>query len=258
MSFFKKMLASVGIGSAKVDTQLHTERLAAGEEVQGVAVLAGGELEQQIDSLYLFVKTQYIKEENDRKVTKEAIIDKILISSAFTLGANERREIPFRFVLSEQTPITLRRTPVWIETGLDIKMAVDPTDRDLIEVLPHSHMGTVLDALEDLGFRLREITNDYSPRLGQGLPFVQEFEFVPNAGPFRGLLDELEVLFFLKGDDLELFLQIDRRARGLGGFFSEAMGADESFIRFTIPGDQLRRGSGYIADQLQELIRRYT
>lgn len=258
MSFFKKVLASVGIGSATVDTQLYTERLAAGEEVSGVVVITGGQVGQQVDNLYLFVKTQYVREVNDSKVTDVAIIDKILVSRTFTLAPNERREIPFRFRLSDKTPITLHRTPVWIETGLDIKNAVDPTDRDMIEVLPHSHMSTVLDALEQLGFRLREITNDYSPRLGQGLPFVQEFEFVPTSGPFRGLLDELEVLFFLKGDDLELFMEIDRRARGVRGMWEERLNMDESHIRFTIQGDQLRRGSGYIAEQLQQLIRKYS
>lgn len=257
MSFFKKMLASVGIGSAKVDTRLDTDHIAAGEEVSGVVIITGGQLEQKIDNLYLYIKTQYQKEENDHKVTRDAVIERVLLSRGFTVQANETKELPFVFTLPAHTPVTLRRSPVWVETGLDIAMAVDPTDRDYIEVMPHVYSQTVLDALDRLGFRLREVTNDYAPRFGGELPFVQEFEFVPASGPFRGLLDELEVLFFVQEDGLELFLQIDRRARGFSGLLSEALELDESFVRFHLPASELQYGADHVADQLEALIRSY-
>ncbi|MGF7034536.1 sporulation-control protein [Paenibacillus mucilaginosus] len=257
MSFFKKVLASVGIGSAKVDTQLHNAQVTVGGELSGVVVIQGGQTEQQVDSIYIYIKTQYIKEENDQKVRKTAEVAKIRVTEGFLVQAGERREIPFSFIIPDYAPISLRGANVWIETGLDIANAVDPTDRDHIEIVPYGHMQTVLDALDILGFRLREVTNDYAPRLGGHLPFVQEFEFVPTTH-FRGQLDELEVLFFKKGDDLELFLQIDRKARGLMGLFAEAMETDESFVRFTIPGSELRRGAQSVAGELRELISRYS
>ncbi len=34
-------------------------------------------------------------------------------------------------------------------------------------------------------------------------------------------------------DHIEVLLQVDRRARGLGGFLSEALDMDESFVRLT-------------------------
>lgn len=257
MSFFKKVLASVGIGSAKVDTRLETETVRVGGPLRGRVQIQGGQMEQQIDSIYLYLKTQYVKEEKDRKVTQNAEVAKFRITDGFLLQPGETREIPFDFTVPDHTPVTLRRSPVWIETGLDIKMAVDPTDRDPIEIMPHEHMQTVLDALDELGFRLREVTNDYAPRLGKPLPFVQEFEYVPTTH-FRGRLDELEVLFFVKGDDLELLLQVDRRARGLQGLFAEAMNMDESFVRLTLPGHELRRGTRIVAERLKELISSYS
>jgi sporulation-control protein len=257
MSFFKKMLASVGIGSAKVDTVLDTAQVTVGGTLSGVVHVQGGATEQQIDRIYLYVKTQYIKEENDHKVTREAEIGKYLLTDAFVLQPNERKEIPFSFQLPEQTPMTLRNAPVWVETGLDIQMAVNPTDRDYIQVVPSEGIQTVLDALDALGFRLREVTNEYASRLGGRLPFVQEFEFVPTH-EFRGRLDELEVMFFPRGGDLELLLQIDRRARGLGGFLAEAMNMDESFVRVTLQRSELSRGAQATAGLLKDLIARYS
>ncbi|WP_281883686.1 sporulation protein [Paenibacillus sp. YYML68] len=257
MSFFKKVLASVGIGSAKVDTQLDQSQVEVGGELSGVVKVEGGQTEQHVDRIYLYVKTSYIKEENDQKISYEAVVGKFLLSESFTVRTGERKDIPFSLTLPEQMPVTLRNAPLWLETGLDIDNALDPKDRDYFQVLPNANMQTVLDALDILGFRLREVTNEYASRLGGHLPFVQEFEFVPTTH-FRGQLDELEVLFFPRGDDLELLLQIDRRARGLRGLFAEGMGLDESFVRVSVPGSELRQGAQAVAGQLRELISRYS
>ncbi|MEJ8305647.1 sporulation protein [Saccharibacillus sacchari] len=256
MSFFKKMLASVGIGNAKVDTVLDNAQVPVGGELSGVVHIEGGQTEQQVDRIYLFIKSEYIREHDDRKVRETATITKYLLSERFTLRAGERKQIPFRFTLPEYTPITLRSSGVWVETGLDIPSAVDATDRDALNVTPSDEIQIALDAIEQLGFRLREVTNDYAPRHRGPLSFVQEFEYVPTT-KFRGQLDELEVVFSQHDGELELLLEVDRRARGLGGFFSEAMGTDESLVRVRFARGELSRGPQYIADLLENTISRY-
>ncbi|NGZ76384.1 sporulation protein [Saccharibacillus alkalitolerans] len=256
MSFFKKMLASVGIGNAKVDTVLDSAEVPVGGDISGVVYIQGGQVEQQVDRIYLFLKSEYIREHDDRKVRETATITKFLLTERFTLRAGERKEVPFRFTLPEYTPVTLRSSGVWIETGLDIPSAADATDRDALNVTPSDEIQVALDAIELLGFRLREVTNDYAPRLGGPLPFVQEFEYVPTT-KFRGHLDELEVLFRQQHGDLELLLEVDRRARGLGGFFSEAMGTDESLVRLNLSRSDLGRGPHHVADILEDTISRY-
>lgn len=63
---------------------------------------------------------------------------------------------------------------------------------------------------------------------------MQEFVFAP-TGPFRGHLDELEVVFLSQAEhSVELLLQIDRKVKGLGSLFAEALDMDESFVRTTI------------------------
>ncbi|MDP9701426.1 sporulation-control protein [Paenibacillus intestini] len=253
MSFFKKMLASVGVGAAKVNTELHTTEVMPGGTLSGIVYIEGGGVEQQVDRIYLLIKTHYIRESNDRKVKETAVVAKYLLTEGFTLQPGTKLEKSFQFDLPENLPITLHRAEVWVETGLDISSAVDPSDRDLLHVVPSREMEIVLDAIDMLGFKLREVTNDYAPRLGGNLPFVQEFEFVPTT-KFRGYLDELEVLFYPMGNSLELLIQIDRRARGLSGMLSEAMGTDETYVRLQLHERHLERGARSVAQGLEEII----
>lgn len=256
MSFFKKMLASVGVGTAKVNTELHTTEVMPGGVLSGVVYIEGGDVEQQVDRIYLSIKTHYIRESNDRKMQETAVVAKYLLTERFTLKPGDQLEKNFQFDLPENLPITLHRADVWVETGLDISSAVDPSDRDRLHVIPSHEMQIVLDAIDLLGFKLREVTNDYAPKLGGNLPFVQEFEYVPTS-KFRGYLDELEVLFYPMGDSLELLIQIDRRARGLSGMLSEAMGTDETYVRLHLYERHLERGVHSVAQGLEEVISKH-
>ncbi|MBD0383581.1 sporulation protein [Paenibacillus sedimenti] len=256
MSIFKKMLATVGIGAAQVDMLIDDSSIAAGDLLEGVVRIQGGRVDQQVDDVYAYVMTTYTKEQNDTKVEQEAAIAKFLLAGKFTVEAEQTYEFPFSFKLPETTPVTMGRTPVWIQTGLDIKEAFDPKDQDRVKVSPHPHAQIVMDAVEQMGFRLREVSCQYAPRHGRGLPFVQEFEFVPTS-EFRGRLDELEIIFYPEEDGIELLLQIDRRARGLAGFIAEAMDTDESFVQCRFNKSELARGRHSIAGELSDLIRRY-
>ncbi|MFC4766671.1 sporulation protein [Effusibacillus consociatus] len=254
MSFFKRALASIGIGSAQVNAHLEKTAYQVGEEVRGVATVEGGNADQQIDNIYMYVMTQYSKEENDRKVKLNGVVGKFLVSAPFSLKAGETKEIPFAFVLPYETPVTQGRIPVWIETGLDIPSAVDPKDTDVVQVLPSTLQTVVLDAVNSLGFRLRKTDCEYS-RVRHSHPFVQEFEFVPAGGPFRGHLDELEVVF-LSGDAdaVEVLLQVDKKARGLFGGLQESLGLDERYVRFTVTSELAHSGS--LTAQIQNIIER--
>lgn len=257
MGLFNKILASVGIGSAKVDTKLYQDRLILGEEVKGVVEIVGGNLDQEVEEIYLSLMTTYEKESDDTTITKQATITKIKINEPFTIRANERKEIPFSFTLPLDTPITLGRTNVWIHTGLEIKNAVDPSDKDYINVIPNRLIKSILNSVQELGFRLRKVDCEaVSYRFRNRLPFVQEFEFYPVSGPFRGKLDEIELTFTPKShDQVECLMQVDRRARGLSGLFAEALEMDETFIRFTVTSQD---GEAGIRQKLMSIIQKYS
>jgi sporulation-control protein len=256
MSFFNRMLASLGIGSAKVDTVLEKARFLPGEEVKGIVKIQGGSVDQDVDSIYIHLMTQYIKESDDKKYTVNAPIRKFKVSDPIKVQANEIKEIPFSFVLPLETPTTVGRTPVWLKTGLDIEMAVDSSDHDNIQVQPHPYVQTVLDAVGDLGFRMKSVLTEYSPRFGQSLPYVQEFEFYP-GGRFSGRMKELELVFFISEQGLDVIVEADRRAGGLMGMLESALDMDERKQRMFISRDELRSGTQALAGTLENAIQRH-
>ncbi|QFT89022.1 Sporulation-control protein spo0M [Bacillus sp. THAF10] len=256
MSFFNKALASIGIGSAKVDTKLSSSMVKPGEILSGVVEITGGSTEQKIDEIYLSLLTNYIKESNDTKVQQQAVLEKMKIVDSFVISANEKKEIPFTFMLPHDTPISLGKTKVWLQTGLDIKNAIDPSDKDMIVVEPSPLIATILGAAEQLGFQLRKVESEAAPyKWKNRLPFIQEFEFYPTSGPFRGRLDEIEMIFLnISGSSVDLHLQVDRRARGLGSLLSEALNMDETFVKLRVTTQDLH---GF-KQQLEQTIQRYS
>ena len=233
---FKRLLSSIGVGAARVDTRLERDELVPGEQVRGVVEVRGDGSEQEVNGINLEVQTHYKRESGDSTITETATIERFSVSGQRTIEANSREEIPFDFRLPYDTPLTVGRSSVWIRTSLDVSMAIDPSDSDNITVRPTHTMRSVLDSMESLGFRMRNAENEELPyRLRRRLPFGQELEFVAGSGEFRGRFDEVELVMFPSEDSVDLFLQIDRRARGLGSFLSESMGTDESYATLTVP-----------------------
>ena len=95
MSLFNKVLASVGIGGATVDTRLERSTYAAGEVIRGEIEVRGGNVAQQIDTIYLTVYTTFIREANDKKYTDKAAVNKVKVSEPFSIGAGENKVLPF-------------------------------------------------------------------------------------------------------------------------------------------------------------------
>lgn len=256
MSLFRRMMASVGVGSATVDTVLHSERVRAGEPFSGVVRVQGGSVSQAVEAISLNLMTQYRREVNDRTTTESVSLGAFRVADAFTLGAGEVAEFPFEVLLPDETPATLGRTPVWLKTAVGIAAAVDPTDNDYLEVLPHRHSQVVFDALASLGFQLRKVECEYSRRRGGSYPFLQQFEFMPTTY-FRGQLDELEAVCFPGPSGLDLWLEVDRRARGFGGVLEAAFDADESRLRVGFALDFLAAGPQRMAQYLHDLIAKH-
>lgn len=251
---FKKLLASVGIGSATVDTQLESDQLIPGGEVRGKVVIKGGSTEQQIDRINLYVMTEALRERDDRKYYEKVSLGSFAVGNSFTIREGETREIDFQFTLPIHTPPSLGRTKVWVQTGLDVPSAVDPTDKDFVKIIPHPFMNTILDAMTNvLGFHLRKVDMEYSRKYR----YVQEFEFYP-SNEFRRDLDELEAMFFMQEDRVEVVLQVDRRAKGLGGLFAEALEMDESFVKVSFTKNDLEQGAANVAEHLRNAIRQYS
>lgn len=256
MSFFKKLGASIGIGSAKVDTKLEKSAYYAGEQIKGQVEVYGGNVEQQINAIYLTLNTTYIKEVDDSKITASTAIQKFKVCDPFIVSANETKIIPFSFVIPFDVPITVGKTEVWVATELDIKSGLDSGDRDYIDIRPSKIASRILEEVQQLGFKMRQVEcKQASYKYRWNYPFSQEFEFVPTSGAFRGKLDELEIVFISQTESsAEILMQVDRKARGLGGFLAEALDADETHVKMTITQQDLQT----LGQQFRQIISQYS
>ena len=249
---FKKWLSSIGlIGGAKVDTRLVSESFAPGEQVSGEVLITGGEDAQEFGRIYLEVVTHYKHDD----AVHEHVLAHHDAEGRLSVGPGEERAIPFSFGLPHETPLSLGRGSVSVRTGLEIPNAIDPSDTDDIRVVPTRMQQAVLEAADDLGFRMQQVENEYNPRKGAPLPFVQQLEFRPRGGRYAGRVEELELVFKQRAGELEVLVELDRRARSLGGFLETAMEMNERFdvLRIT-PADVEGRT---VAEKLARLIDRH-
>lgn len=231
MSFFNKALASLGIGATKVNTRLSRSTFKAGETVDGVVVIKGGNVEQSVDTIYLTLFTNYSRTSNDRSYEDHAIIKHIKVAEPFVVMQDEIIEVKFSFILPLNSPVTTGQTAVWVKTGVDIKNAVDPSDEDSLTIGPSPFMSEILDSITSLGFSIRTAHCFEAPNRFRGKQdFIQEFEFEPLSGVFEGKLDELEVIFFAENDEsYELLIEVDRKSSANDRFDS-----DESIVRMRV------------------------
>ncbi|MBF0303017.1 MAG: sporulation protein [Desulfamplus sp.] len=243
MSFFNKMLSKIGVGSASVETELFNEIFTPGELIRGKVTVKGGSVEQNIDSIYFKIKSTYEDEidiengqdEDEINITRNALIGNFQISEPFVIKSDQIISFDLEFPLPIFTPVTAGKTKTWVETGLDIKMAADPTDKDYIHVQPHPLVDAVIGSAMDIGLEVYKVVCEPAPRnMNMMLPFVQEFALKPVEGHLTSRLEEIELIFRPLSNGFMVFMEIDRKSKGLSGRLSKMIGTDETMVRFPV------------------------
>lgn len=232
---FKSFLSAFGVGGPTIDARLHTDRVEAGGLVTGTLHITGGDASKVAAKATLELVARIEKKMGDEEYKADEVIAGVVLPGPIPLGRDHA--IPFGLDLPPFTPITSLggQNYVWVRSGLDVPWAIDPSDKDALTVYPNRAQANVLQAMEMLGFRLYKV--DIEARSSWfGRKWVQEFEFKP-ASHGRSRYDEIEIVFEGQhGDKLDLMLQLDRSARGFGGFLMEMSGTDESWQRVSVSG----------------------
>lgn len=254
---FRKLLASVGIGGATVETILDAPVTELGQKLTGRMIIKGGSVDQDVTEVAAEIVTNVLVEVNDKEVKESRVVASTQLARGFKLGAGEQRDMGFAIDLPLHTPVALGRShaPAWLRTRLDIPAAIDATDDDALVIRPAPVQLDALNAMQSLGFQLYKTDVEHRPRWKGGHGFVQEFEFRPVSRAGRRKLDEVELVF--QPDDrggFMLLVQVDRSANSFGGFLAEATGMDESWHRLELPGGLRGPGERAIADALSRLI----
>ncbi|MGX9419285.1 sporulation protein [Vibrio sp. RC27] len=232
MSFLKKTLASFGIGSANVDAVLQHEVLYPGDVAKVTIHVYGGKTAQLVENIEVRLYCRYIDEEtangasegSDRtqRVHRRYTLASWSLPQSFTIEHGETRDFELDIEIPWNTPITIGDTKVWLETGLDISMAKDPTDKDMLTIRPDPLLDAIFSEFEEQGLRIRQVECEAVE--GFAMPFAQEFEFVPTAGPFHGRWREVEIVVYREQDSLQLWFEVDRNLRGVGGMLGSMLG----------------------------------
>lgn len=237
MSFFAKALASFGVGAAKVDTRLEKSTYRQGETIRGEIYVQGGQTEQMIDEIYLYLMIQYDHNGSQR----EYVINDFRISDAFEISPRESQIVPFELQLPYDCPVSTSGTLIYVKTGLDIKMAKDPRDTDGIEVLPHPLVDQIIHGVENIGFCLSSIEFNFENFYSRH-PFVQEFVLAPTDPVYQTAYDEVRMVFYPHSDEVNVIMAIDLRAIDLMSSMEEAMDLDKRLVRFVITKQDVERG----------------
>jgi sporulation-control protein len=241
----KNILASIGIGNATVDTVLPSPTVRPGQTVDAEVRVEGGSAEQEVGAIRFEIETRYRTEDGHR----EADVHRFTVTEDLTIEPDTDETFPVEIEIPYGTPVTMGNVEVWVETELDIDWAVDPEDTDYLDVQPSPRLQAAFDAMEQLGFSFHTAECEADPYGRYGGSFVQEFEFRPTSGPFRGDLDEVELVVRESAEELTLFVEVDRR----GGLLSELADTDETKTSTTVT----EADAGRVREDLRGLLERH-
>jgi len=253
MSFMKRTLASFGIGSAKVDSVLHQDVVYPGDKIKATIHVFGGSSAQEVDQIEMKLFCRYIKEVPAQEAIASDAYPMLRASANYTLASwalptpfvlapGEEREFDVELPTPLNTPITVGNSAVWLETGLNITMAKDPSDSEILTVRPSPMLENIFSALESKGLRFRQVECEAIE--GFALPFVQEFEFVPTMGPYHGLWRELEMVAHHTNDGLDMWFAIDRHRKGVKGMLASLLSQGELNTQLNIPATTSTKEAG--------------
>ncbi|MGR5331497.1 sporulation protein [Photobacterium damselae] len=212
---FTKLKASLGIGGAKVDTIVDNSVLYQGETLHGTIHIHGGEVTQQVDAIHLKLNTEVQVETEQNSHYEVLTLGSLQLTDSFEIEAHQQLEIPFTLALHDETPITAlnashNQSHVWIETTLDLNFAIDPQDRDYLEIKPLPVVEKILQTIENRGYTLAKADVEKGQLRGNGFlsqsGCYQEIEF-RNDSMFSD--KELELSFVLEGSLVHCLVEVD-------------------------------------------------
>ncbi|ADN77134.1 SpoOM family protein [Ferrimonas balearica DSM 9799] len=200
MTWMGRLLSSAGIGAARVDTLLGKDHYQPGETIDAKVMLYAGRVDQRIDGIHFSVHSQIGRKE-------QAEIAHCTLAEGILLKAHSVLELPVKLALPEFTPITAGPIESWLNTGLDIPKAIDPTDTDKIHIIPTATQQAVLDALESLGLVHCGVEIEPLPAQSRlGMPFLQRWQYRPGPDCSLTAVASLSVAWRPQLAGLELLL----------------------------------------------------
>lgn len=221
---FQKVLASFGSGGAKVDARLLDRGIRPGGTLRGEVLLAGGQVDQEVESLEVTVLAR-VEAPGDGGgqpvATTDLPFQHVRLAGRELVRAGAQVTVPFEVQLPWETPITsvfgkyLTGMAVGLQTNLNLATTiVDPQDVDAVAVEPLPAQHRLLDAMSRLGFQFTSANLEKNRLDGvdQQLPFFQEIHFAPSRA-FAEVFYDLSVSFLARQRDMQVVLDVNKKVR---------------------------------------------
>jgi sporulation-control protein len=244
---FKSLLASLGLGAAKIDLILDRSFVVTGKEVTGKIVIAGGDVKQILEGLYVdfILDSRYTVGESTRHVSE--VVQRISIfKDDYTIQPQQNYEVPFSFQCPQGLPVSSVCTRYYFQTNLEIKQGIDSHDRDYIDVRPTGLLRNFLAGFSRLGF-----VHHAEGYTGEG--GKQIIQFRPTTW-LHGEYDE--ILFDYRPGETEQgiggFYELDKKTRGIMGVLADSLDLDESQGQYYFSREQLAT-----EEKAEETIRQF-
>lgn len=230
---FDKFLARVGIGSARIETRLNATQVQRGDFLTGEIRLRGGNVDQDVRCVYLDLLSHYREEDLHGRLQQQSFsLHRMNIDENFSLAAGEEAVFDFELEVPWVSPVSFGPCESWLRTGLDIEKALDPKDKDVIQVLPDPATEAVMLAFENLGFHHQSDSGQCVAMANDvGVPYVQLFLM---EGLLRGYPVSLDLLVMAHENAADVQVELPGSGR---------------LLRFSVP-----QQAAFGANELQELL----
>ncbi|MCH5585100.1 sporulation protein [Shimazuella sp. AN120528] len=231
---FETVLASMGMGAAKIDLRLDKEIVTTGQEVTGQIVATGGNAEQKVEGLSVYFMLKSVHARSGSDLTERiAMID--VTHEEFVIQPNETITFPFSFTCPANIPASSINTKYYFITNLEIKNAIDSHDRDFIKVLPDERVEQFLTGFKQLGFKQTWeglVTDD------QG--WSQLIQYHPTTY-FYGVCSQIAVYYHhnLEQDTIDGVLEVGEHHGNNYSALIDMFHLDEKIRRFEITSEDL-------------------
>ncbi|MBP0723897.1 sporulation protein [Bacillus sp. RG28] len=205
MNIFKRTISDVrGKSGLKIDAVLEKSEYVAGELVRGHLYIKGGKVKQAIDSVYIQVMTDYSIEFDDMIKKESGALQSMIVSVDSFIQPDEELMTPFFFTLSENTPISLHQSHVWISARLANDKTDNQYDADAVQIVPSAGLKTIIQAIQEEGFILRNCEN--KKNYGK---ITQELEFFPLKGQYQSSVNDIKITYLNFKTTADLTLQVN-------------------------------------------------
>lgn len=231
------MLASLGVGAAKIDLLLTSDQLTMGQHVDGKIEMTGGDVEQKIEGLFVDFKLNSRFTKGDQTIFVNETIERIYIfKDEFVIQPHEKLEVPFNFQCPEYLPVSSLNTRYYFQTNLEIKAGIDSKDRDFIIVRPSGLIKNFMEGFERLGF-----IHHAEGYTGRNRDDQQIIQFQPTKW-LRGQYDEIVFSYYPGRSQQKIFgfYELDKRTTGVIGMLADELDLDEKKGYYEFSADQLR------------------